>query len=181
MKLQLYNQSNAPEASKPLLEQSFKDFGMIPNLHAVMAESPGVLEAYKFLHQQFEKSDFNADELTIIWQTINVEHGCHYCVAAHTGIAHMMKVDASIIDALRNRTQMPTSKLQVLHQTTLELVRERGYLSEPSSAAFFEAGYNNQQLLEIVLGISQKVLSNYINHLAVTPVDKAFEEFSWAT
>jgi alkylhydroperoxidase family enzyme len=179
MKLQIHTQSTAPEASKPLLAQSLKDFGMIPNLHAVMAESPGVLESYKFLHQQFQKSNFNADEFTVIWQTINVEHECHYCVAAHTGIANMMKVDAAITDALRQVTQMPNSKLQVLHETTLELVRERGYLSESSQAAFFEAGYDNQQLLDIVLGISQKVLSNYINHLAVTPVDKAFEAFVW--
>lgn len=152
---------------------------MIPNLHAVMAESPGVLKSYKFLHQQFQESNFNADEITVIWQTINVEHECHYCVAAHTGIANIMKVDAAITDALRQRSEMPTSKLQVLHKTTLELVRERGYLSESSQAAFFEAGYDNQQLLDIVLGISQKVLSNYINHLAVTPVDKAFEAFVW--
>lgn len=179
MKLQIHTQSTAPDASKPLLDQSLKDFGMIPNLHAVMAESPGVLESYKFLHQQFQKSNFNADEFTVIWQTINVEHECHYCVAAHTGIANMMKVDAAITDALRQRTQMPSSKLQVLHETTLELVRERGYLAESSHTAFFEAGYDNQQLLDIVLGISQKVLSNYINHLAVTPVDKAFEAFVW--
>ncbi|MFQ3244610.1 MAG: alkylhydroperoxidase family enzyme [Arenicella sp.] len=179
MKLQIHTQSTAPDASKPLLDQSLKDFGMIPNLHAVMAESPGVLESYKFLHQQFQKSNFNADEFTVIWQTINVEHECHYCVAAHTGIANMMKVDAAITDALRQRTQMPSSKLQVLHETTLELVRERGYLAESSHAAFFEAGYDNQQLLDIVLGISQKVLSNYINHLAVTPVDKAFEALVW--
>jgi alkylhydroperoxidase family enzyme len=179
MKLQIHNQMTAPAASKALLDQSLKDFGMIPNLHAVMAESPGVLKSYKFLHQQFQESNFNADEITVIWQTINVEHECHYCVAAHTGIANIMKVDAAITDALRQRSEMPTSKLQVLHKTTLELVRERGYLSESSQAAFFEAGYDNQQLLDIVLGISQKVLSNYINHLAVTPVDKAFEAFVW--
>jgi hypothetical protein len=43
----------------------------------------------------FCKQFFNEEELTVVWQSINVEHACHYCVPAHTGIAAMMKVDFS--------------------------------------------------------------------------------------
>ena len=68
----------------------------------------------------------------------------------------MMKVDSVITDALRNRSELPTKKLQVLHVTTLALVRNRGKLSEKELTAFIEAGYGNRQLLEIILGISQK-------------------------
>jgi alkylhydroperoxidase family enzyme len=89
----------------------------------------------------------------------------------------MMKVDDAIIDALREHTTLPTKKLQVLHETTLALLRDRGRPGQSIISAFYEAGYKNRQLLEIVLGISQKVMSNYINHLAATPVDKAFEQF----
>lgn len=179
MNYQLHDQTSAPQASQALLADSIQAFGRIPNLHAVMAESPGVLEAYQSLHELFANSSFDKDEITVVWQTINVEHECHYCVAAHTGIANMMKVDAAITKALRERTEMPTAKLQVLHETTLELVRERGHLSEQSLQTFFAAGYDKRQLLEIVLGISQKVLSNYTNHLMNTPVDSAFEAFRW--
>ncbi|MFT4831633.1 MAG: alkylhydroperoxidase family enzyme [Psychroserpens sp.] len=170
---------SAPENSKPLLENSMKSFGMIPNLHGVLAESPGILEAYQMLHSLFENSSFNNDELTVVWQTINVEHGCHYCVPAHTGIAHMMKVDEAITEALRNRTAMPNDKLQTLHEFTLSIVRNRGIVTDLETEAFYAAGYNKRQLLEIILGLSQKVLSNYVNHIAETPVDKAFEKFTW--
>ena len=45
-------------------------------------------------HRLFQhETSFDKDELTVVWQTINVEHACHYCVPAHTGIAKMMKVD----------------------------------------------------------------------------------------
>ncbi|MFT5690841.1 MAG: alkylhydroperoxidase family enzyme [Oceanicoccus sp.] len=179
MTFQLHTIESAPEESQALLSDSLKAFGMIPNLHAVMAESPAVLESYKILHKKFQGTSFNNDELTVIWQTINVENNCHYCVPAHTGIAKMMKVDDNINEALRNRRELPTEKLQQLHETTLELVRERGILSKKTQNAFFEAGYENRHLLEIVLGVSQKVLSNYINHLADTPVDEAFEAFTW--
>jgi alkylhydroperoxidase family enzyme len=177
MKFQLYDQQTAPQNSQPLLANSLKAFGMIPNLHAVMAESAPLLEAYQTLHTLFQQTSFNAEELTVVWQTINVEHDCHYCIPAHTGIAHMMKVDDALIDALRNSTKLPTEKLQALHMTTLALVRNRGQLSQNETSAFFEAGYEQRNLLEIVLGISQKVMSNYVNHFAETPVDEAFKKF----
>ncbi len=179
MKFELYNQHNAPKDSQPLLEKSIKEFGMIPNLHAVLAESPAALEAYQFLHQLFQQTSFDKDEITVVWQTINVEHECHYCVPAHTGIANMMKVDQDITDALRNRREIANNKLQVLHLTTLALVRNRGHLSEQQQAGFFAAGYQRRHLLEIILGISQKVISNYTNHQADTPVDKPFQKFAW--
>ncbi|MCM2678754.1 carboxymuconolactone decarboxylase family protein [Echinimonas agarilytica] len=176
---QLHTLETAPAESKPLLDKSLKAFGMIPNLHAVLAESPGILEGYQVLHQLFANSSFNAEELTVVWQSINVEHGCTYCVPAHTGIAHSMKVDAALTDALRNGEPMPTEKLQALQDTTLGIVRGRGRVDEAQVAAFFAAGYGQRQLLEIILGLSQKVISNYTNHLAATPLDKAFEQFAW--
>lgn len=178
MNFKIYNQNNAPENSQQLLQESIKDFGMIPNLHGVLAASPELLKAYKNLHELFSNSSLDAAEKTVVWQTINVEHDCHYCIPAHTGIAHMMNVDQELIDALRNSTAMPTEKLQILHNTTLSLVRNRGKLSQGESEAFFNAGYNNQQMMEIVLGISQKTISNYVNHLTHTPVDDAFKKYA---
>jgi len=89
----------------------------------------------------------------------------------------MMKVDNAIIEALRDGSTLPAEKLQALHTTTLALVRNRGQISLDEKAAFFNAGYGQRHLLEIVLGISQKVMSNYVNHLAQTPVDEAFKKF----
>ncbi|WP_111707067.1 carboxymuconolactone decarboxylase family protein [Lutibacter citreus] len=175
----IHNLETAPKESVPFIEQSLKSYGMIPNLTATLAEAPGIVEAYGVLHNLFANSSFNAEELTVVWQTINVEHECHYCVPAHTGIAHSMKVDAALTEALRNSEPMPTEKLQALQDTTLEIVRERGHLSEAQKEKFFAEGYGNRQLLEIILGLSQKVISNYTNHLAETPVDKAFEKFAW--
>ena len=176
----IHTVETAPEGSKESLEGSVKAFGMLPNLHGVLAESPETLEGYKTLHHLFQNTSFNAEELTVVWQTINVYHECHYCVPAHTGIAGMMKVDEKITEALRNQTELPTKKLQVLHETTLALTENRGNLTDEQLNAFFNEGYGNKQLLEIVLGLSQKVISNYTNHLAKTPVDDAFKKFEWS-
>lgn len=175
----LHTYDTAPEDSRPLLDASHQAFGMVPALHAVMAESPPVLEGYQTLHRLFQETSFDADELTVVWQAINVEHECHYCVPAHTAIAKSMEVDDAIIDALRDETPLPSDRLEALRTFTLALVRGRGHVDQADLSAFFAAGYGHRQVLEIVLGISQKVMSNYINHLAETPVDKPFEAFAW--
>lgn len=169
----------APEESQTLLEKSLKSNGYVPNLHGVLAGSPNLLKAYQTLHELFSKSSFNKEELTVVWQTINVEHECHYCVPAHTAIANMMKVDPAITVALRNRTAMPTKKLQALHEMTLSIVRNRGNASEADIQSFYDAGYDSQNLLDIILGLSQKIISNYTNHLAETPLDEGFKKFAW--
>jgi len=178
-KFPIHTLETAPEKSKTLVEQSIKNNGMLPNLHAVMAEAPGLLEGYQVLHKLFTESSFNAEELTVVWQTINVEHQCGYCVPAHTGIAHMMNVDPALTQALRNGAAMTSEKLQVLHDTTLAMIRSRGNLAEEEMNKFFAAGFTQRQMLDIVLGMAQKVMSNYTNHLAQTPVDSVFEKFAW--
>jgi uncharacterized peroxidase-related enzyme len=176
--LKLHTLESAPEASRPILEQSLKSFGMIPNLHAVLAESPQTLQAYTQLHQLFTQTGFDASELTVVWQTINVENNCHYCVPAHSAIAAQMKVDKSIVDAIRMGEPLSDEKLQVLREATLALVRNRGHLSDQELERFYQAGYGNKHLLDIILAIAQKTISNYANHLADTPLDDVFKPFA---
>ena len=177
--LKVHTIESAPAESKSLLENSQKAYGMVQGLNGVLAGAPGILEAYETIHQLFVDSSFNNEELTVVWQSINVEHECHYCVPAHTGIAAMMKVDEKITEALRNRTPLADSKLEALRGMTLSIVRNRGNVNDNEIQAFYAAGYGERQVLEIILGLSQKVISNYTNHIAETPVDAAFQKFAW--
>lgn len=178
--LKIHNNETAPEDSKELLEKSQKAYGMIPGLHGVLAGSPGILEAYQKLHQLFVDSSFNNEELTVVWQAINVEHACHYCVPAHTGIAKMMKVDNTITEALRNETPLENPKLESLRAMTLTIVRNRGHVTQEELKTFYAAGYEERQVLEIILGLSQKTISNYVNHIANTPVDAGSKKYAWS-
>ena len=178
--LKVHNIETAPEWSKALLENSQKAYGMIPGLHGVLAGAPKVLEAYQTLHELFTQTSFNEEELTVVWQTINVEHACHYCVPAHTGIAKMMKVDEAITEALRNESPLENPKLEALRSMTLTIVRNRGHVTPDELNTFYDAGYEERHVLEILLGLSQKTISNYVNHIANTPVDAGFKKFAWS-
>ncbi len=176
----LHTIETAPEASRGLLANSQKAYGMVPGLHAVMAEAPGLLEGYGRLHELFAASSLDDEETTVVWQTINVEHGCHYCVPAHTAIAKMMKVDDAITEALRKETPLPSPRLEALRAFTLAVVRERGLVDDAVVQTFLDAGFTRRNVLEVILGLSQKVMSNYTNHLANTPIDDPFKQFAWS-
>lgn len=173
----LHTMDTAPQASKVLLQKSLDTFNMIPNLHAVMAEAPSLLQAYQITHDLFMKSSFDNDELTVVWQTINMENQCSYCIPAHTMIAYNMGVSADIIKALESNTPLPTAKLEALRVFTLSIVRNRGHLDQNTIQEFLNSGYTKQNILEVVLGYSQKIMSNYTNHLAKTPLDSAFQKY----
>lgn len=61
-----------------MLEQTQRTFGMIPNLERSMATAPALLAAYGTLWDQFDTTSFSPVERQVVYQTINVEHGCSY-------------------------------------------------------------------------------------------------------
>ncbi|TDK50467.1 carboxymuconolactone decarboxylase family protein [Antarcticimicrobium luteum] len=179
-KFERFDETTAPEAALPLIAKSKKAFGRLPGLHAVMAGSPALLEAYQALHRLFaEETAFDADEKTVVWQTINVYHACHYCVPAHTGIAKMMGVSDEVSNALRDETPLPNDKLEALRTFALIMLDNRGNPTDEQIGAFYAAGYNQRHVLDIILGLAQKVMSNYTNHVAQTPVDPVMQKFAW--
>ena len=82
---------------------------------------------------------------------------------------------ADIINAVRNRESIADSKLNALISLTRELVRERGYADPELVQAFIDAGYRKEQIVEILLGIAVKTISNYLDHLSPLEIDPAFQ------
>ena len=176
---QIHDLDTAPEKSKPLLEGSLKGLGFIPNLHGVMAESPAHLQAYQTLHGLFQQTSLSTVEQNVVWLTINVRHNCHYCVPAHTVIAEGAGVPAEVITALRDETPIPDARLEALRTFTLAVTDKRGEVSQIDLDAFFDAGFTREHVLDVILGLAQKVMSNYVNHVAQTRVDAAFAGKAW--
>ena len=170
----------AGDGSAPLLEKSLKGFGFIPNLHGVMAESPAMLEAYQTIHGIFNKTNLSETERQIILMTNNRLNGCTYCMAAHTMISKMSKVPDDVIESLRSGTPIADPKLEALRVFAEKINTSRGRPEESDLEAFFAQGYTKETVLDVIIGTSFKVLSNYTNHVAETPVDDAFAEHKWS-
>lgn len=177
----LHTLTSAPTASLPILEAAKKGLGFIPNLYAHLAEAPNALNAYKQLGALLEQSTLSHEEQQIVLISTSIENRCEYCVAAHSFIArNLVKVDGQRIDALRGQSCLQDQKLNALVVFTRAVVRERGWVGGGQALKdFYAAGYTQQNALEVILGVTMKMLSNYTNHLTQTPLDAAFASESW--
>lgn len=169
----------APANSKPILKDVNQAYGFIPNLMATIAESPAAVEAYATLAGVFDKSGFTPTEQQIILMTNNRLNGCTYCMAAHSTISKMQNVPADVIEALRNGDAISDPKLEALRVFAARTNQQRGVMDKSDLDAFFAAGYTKANVLEVIVGTALKVLSNYTNHVAKTPVDDAFQANVW--
>lgn len=175
----IHSQETAPADSTGLLDTVEKTYGFVPNLLGVMAESPAVLKSYLTLGKLFDQSSFNAVERQVLLLAISRYNECLYCVAAHTVAAGMQNVPAGVIDAIRSDEPIEDERLQSLREFATRAVDKRGWLSEMDLAKFQNAGFSKAQVLEVILAASYKTLSNYINHVADTPLDDAFASQAW--
>lgn len=179
MNITRHTPESAPDQSRPLLEGTRKSLGFIPNLFSTFTNSPAVLQAYQAISGALGKTSLSLTEQEVVTIAASVENGCDYCVAAHTTIGELRKVDREVLDAARDNESFADPKLEALRRFTLALIRDRGWVSEEEQQAFFDAGYTEAQALEVLLGVTLKTLSNYTNHLSSTPLDDAFQANAW--
>ncbi len=174
-----YTADTAPAAAQPILAGVKAVFGFVPNLQATMAESPELLAGYSALWDLFANTSLTTTEQQIVYMTANFENECHYCMAGHTTLSKIQKIDDAVITALRAGTAIPDAKLEALHRFATAVVVNRGFVDDAGVQAFLDAGYTRQNVLEVVLGVATKVMSNYTNHLSGTPLDAFMKGNEW--
>ena len=175
----LHNIETAPEGSKETLSEALKQNGFIPNLYAIMAESPEALKAYRQIADSFSATSLSPIEKNIVWLTVSYQNNCHYCMAIHSMVGKMYKMPDEMIEALRTNQPLSDPKLETFRQFTALLVNKRGWASEEDITTFLAAGYTQKNVLELIVGIGQKTISNYVNHITHTPLDKIIEDYKW--
>lgn len=175
-KFTIHTLETVPEESIELLRQSKKGAGFIPNMHAIMAESPVLLNAYKEMGKLFNETSFTPVEREVIEMTINQVNGCTYCVAAHSYFDRLSKFPEDILNDLLNNRTLNDHKLQSLRIFTKAIIEKKGWVSPEEIEIFISSGYTKENVLEILVGIGHKIMSNYLNHMAHTPVDEQFRQ-----
>ena len=176
---ELLTPQTAPERARENLEKFEKKFRFIPNMQRAMSLSPETLDCYLASFDEFEKTSFTPAEKQVVLIATSIENNCTYCVAGHTGLARMAKMSPEDLEALRAGTTMPDPKLNALRNFTRQMVLSRGQMNDADVEAFLAAGFNKQNLIEVVLGVAHKTISNYVNQLVRTPLDTAFAQDKW--
>jgi AhpD family alkylhydroperoxidase len=144
--------------------------------------SPGLLDAYLHGYQAFrEGSGFSPPEQETVFLTISRVNGCAYCMSAHSMLAEKKSgLAAEVMAALRDDRPIPDPRLAALSTFTRQMVEKRGLIGKADAEPFLTAGYGERHMLEVVLAIAVKTLSNYSNHLSHTRLDEVFAGHAWS-
>ena len=175
-----HTRDSAPEASKSLIDETVIEYGALINLHAVFAESPVTYETHhKAFDLFFEHSSFNQLEAQVVFMTANFFNRCHYCVAGHTMMMKQAKMPDDIIEDLREGRVLADPKLAALQSFTRELLEKRGHIGDDRLRAFLDAGFDRKAALDVLTGLAAKLISNFTNALAHTPLDRGMDKYAW--
>lgn len=179
MEFPIHNMNTTPEASRATLEATKKQYGFVPNLFGVLAESPTAVQAYAAINKTLEQSALTPVEQQVVTLTVSAINGCTYCMGAHSTVAQMVRMPENILASLRDQKPLSDQKLEVLRIFVVSLIHHRGWVPEKDIEDFFTAGYSRQHLLDIITLLALKTLSNYTNHIAQTPLDPQFALQAW--
>jgi uncharacterized peroxidase-related enzyme len=175
----LHTPDTAPAAAQPLLNAAQARMGFLPNLLAKLAEAPAALEAYLTLSGIYDKTSLAPGERQLILLATAVENACEFCVAAHSAGARRAKVEPAVVAAVREGKRVPDERLRSLVEFTQRVLRERGWVGEGAVRAFLDAGFSRPQVLELLVGVTLKTLSNYANHIVETPLNAELAGEQW--
>lgn len=175
----IHTPASAAPAARETLEKVSKQFGFVPNLMGIMANSPPLMKAYLQLSQLLRETGFSPLEQQLLLLVVSVENRCAYCVAAHSASLKRAGASAEIIGPLRDGKPLTDAKLEALRRFATTVVRSRGFPDKVEIGAFLAAGYEPNRILDVILAVGLKTLSNYTNHIANTPLDSTFSAERW--
>lgn len=173
----IHSIESAPSSSQEPLSWYVSNFGMVPNLARIMAESPALLRSYwQTQLNLLQAGALSPREINIVETAVAHHNRCQYCVAGHTafGTMPMFGNTAEELEAIRTDAELADPRLNALRQFALRVLEKQGRMSTAQLDEFLAAGFTRTQALDVVAAIAAKVMSNFANQLALTPMDDAF-------
>ncbi|HET6340167.1 MAG TPA: carboxymuconolactone decarboxylase family protein [Polyangiales bacterium] len=170
----------APEAARPVLAASAKNFGFLPSPLAKAAHSPKLLKHLLAGFGAFESSSLTALEREVVAFTVAFEIECSYCIAMHSAIlSRAPDASSELVEDLREGRALPDPSLEALRLFVREVVQARGRVSADQWQRVEAAGFSEQKLLDAVLGVGVYLLSTLMNVVTRAELDAPFEAFRW--
>jgi uncharacterized peroxidase-related enzyme len=166
-----YDLDTAPAASREILVENQRKFGMIPSPLARLAVSPVTLQAALAGLTAFEHSSLSALEREVLAMTLGVKNGCHYCVSLHRRLLERLDAPAGLSEALAQGRKLEAPKLEAVRVFTLALLERTGDVSDDTWQQFLAAGFDRAAALEVVLGVAAYTLTTFANRLTEAPLD----------
>jgi len=146
-----------------------KAVGFVPNLYATYAHSENALGNY--LNLSNAKTSLSNKEKEVVNLIVSEVNNCQYCKAAHTAIGKMNGFTDDQILELRSGSASFNPKYDALVKLAQNITENRGAADQDFVDRFLEAGYTKENLIDTIVLIGDKTISNYLHRVTQVPVD----------
>ncbi|UEG49630.1 carboxymuconolactone decarboxylase family protein [Ferruginibacter lapsinanis] len=155
-------------ANQTIFDNLHKALGFVPNLYATIGYSDNGLGRY--LAYQNAKSSLSNKEKEAVNLIVSEVNNCLYCKSAHTLIGKMNGfTDEQLLDIRRGKAT--DAKLNALVKLAAGITKNRGRADAELVDDFYAQGYTNENLVDLILQVSDKTAMNYLHNLTQIPVD----------
>lgn len=156
--------------SQKTLDSIKQELGSIPNIFSAIAYSSEALENYLIFSNKAGKSSFSQKEIETIKLSVAQTNECAYCLAAHTMLAKMSGFTEEETIQIR-KGEIKNERLSILAKISKEITRNRGHISNNTFVEFFEKGFTEKDLINLLAVMVDIIFTNYINIITDIPVD----------
>lgn len=157
------------ENNQTIFDNLQKGLGFVPNLYAYYAKNDTALGDYLTL--QNRKSTLKAKEREVINLVTSQVNGCRYCQSAHTVLGKMNGLTEEQILEIRGGSASFDAKTDALAKFTKAVVEGKGKVSQENKESFFNAGYDEANLIDVIMVVGDKIISNYIHNITDFAID----------
>lgn len=168
-KFQVPIRDQVSPANQALFDTLTKGLGMVPNLYATLALSEHALGNY--LAFQNARSSITGKAREVVNLVVSQVNSCQYCLAAHSVIGGMVGFTAEQILEIRRGGASFDTKLDALAKLVKNIATERGHADPARVQAFFDAGWTQENLVDVIVVIGDKTVTNYLHATTQVPVD----------
>lgn len=163
------DQAAAPK-SQELLGAVKKKLGLVPNMARVLAHSPAALDAYLAMSGALAHAGLSAEKRERLALTVGEANACGYCLSAHTAIGQKLGLSLNdTLDARAAKANDPKTAATLALARTI--VTTQGRVGDADLQKARAAGLTDADLVETIAVVALNIFTNYVNHIAETPID----------
>lgn len=169
-RINLVDAATATGATAQALSDIKGAFGVVPNMFKAVANSPAALASMWGSFGALGSGRLGAKFGEQLAVAIADRNNCNYCLAAHTGLGRKAGATAAeMAEAQAGRSSDPKTAAALAF--AIKVVEQRADISAEDVQALRAAGFDDQDIVEIIAHIALNLFTNYINVALDVPVD----------
>jgi uncharacterized peroxidase-related enzyme len=161
---------NAEGQTKELFGAIEQRLKRVPNMIQLMGNSPAVLRAYLQFNQAFDEVKMSPKLRGLITTTVSEINGCDYTLSTAFALGKREGLSEEDLTAAR-RAEASDPKTSAALRFAAKTVGERGHVSAQEVEKLRDAGFGDEEIVEIIGLVALNLFRNYFNLIAGTEVD----------